>query len=109
MSNRKASKRFTYGFGRVEDLAGLIVVLTILASAAFAGYESIYRFFHPREVTYLWVVAVGGLVGFLGNERVTIFRIKVGKEMGSAALTADGYHARTDGIGSLAVIASARK
>ena len=107
LSNRKASKRFTYGFGRVEDLAGLVVVLTILASAAFAGYESIYRFFHPREVTYLWAVAVGGLVGFLGNEGVAIFRIKVGKEMGSAALIADGYHARTDGIASLAVIASA--
>jgi len=107
LSNRKPSKRFTYGFGRVEDLAGLAVVLTILASAAFAGYESIYRFFHPRDVTYLWAVALGGLIGFLGNEGVAIFRIKVGKEMGSAALIADGYHARTDGIASLAVIASA--
>ena len=107
IGKRKASKRFTYGFGRVEDLAGLAVVLTILASAAFAGYESIDRFFHPHEVTYLWAVAVGGIVGFLGNEGVAVFRIKVGKEMGSAALVADGYHARTDGIVSLAVVASA--
>ena len=107
LGRRKPSKRFTYGFGRVEDLAGLVVVLTILASAAFAGYQSIYRLFNPRPVTFLWAVAVGGIIGFLGNEGVAIFRIKVGKEMGSAALIADGYHARTDGIASLSVLVSA--
>jgi cation diffusion facilitator family transporter len=107
LGKRKPSKRFTYGYGRVEDLAGLVVVLTILASAAFAGYESINRFFHPKPVGYLWAVAVGSIVGFIGNESVAVFRIKVGKEMGSAALIADGYHARTDGIASLAVLVSA--
>lgn len=107
LGKRKPSKRFTYGYGRVEDLAGLVVVLTILASAAFAGYESINRFFHPKPVGYLWAVAVGSIVGFIGNESVAVFRIKVGKEMGSAALIADGYHARTDGIASLAVLLSA--
>ncbi len=107
LGKRKPSKRFTYGYGRVEDLAGLVVVLTILASAAFAGYESIHRFFHPKPVGYLWAVAIGSIVGFIGNETVAVFRIKVGKEMGSAALIADGYHARTDGIASLAVLVSA--
>lgn len=107
LGKRKPSKRFTYGYGRVEDLAGLVVVLTILASAAFAGYESISRFFHPKSVGYLWAVAIGAIVGFIGNEGVAVFRIKVGKEMGSAALIADGYHARTDGIASLAVLVSA--
>jgi len=107
LGKRKPSKRFTYGYGRVEDLAGLVVVLTILASAAFAGYLSINRFFHPKPVGYLWAVAVGSIVGFIGNEGVAVFRIKVGKEMGSAALIADGYHARTDGIASLAVLVSA--
>jgi cation diffusion facilitator family transporter len=107
LGKRKPSKRFTYGYGRVEDLAGLVVVLTILASAAFASYESINRFFHPKPVGYLWAVAIGAIVGFIGNESVAVFRIKVGKEMGSAALIADGYHARTDGIASLAVLLSA--
>jgi cation diffusion facilitator family transporter len=107
LGKRKPSKRFTYGYGRVEDLAGLVVVLTILASAAFAGYQSINRLFHPQPVGYLWAVAIGAIVGFIGNESVAIFRIKVGKEMGSAALIADGYHARTDGIASLAVLVSA--
>lgn len=107
LGKRQPSKRFTYGYGRVEDLAGLAVVLIILASAVFAGYESINRFFHPKPVGYLWAVAIGAVVGFIGNESVAVFRIKVGKEMGSAALIADGYHARTDGIASLAVLVSA--
>ncbi len=106
LGKRKPSKRFTYGYGRVEDLAGVVVVLTILTSAIVAGYESIQRFLHPRPVGYLWAVAAASIIGFLGNEGVAIFRIKVGKEMGSAALIADGYHARTDGIASLAVLLS---
>ncbi|MBL8202719.1 MAG: cation diffusion facilitator family transporter [Blastocatellia bacterium] len=100
----KPSKRFTYGYGRVEDLAGVSVVLVILLSALIAGYESINRFFHPQEVTYLWAVVVASLVGFAGNEAVALFRIKVGREIGSAALIADGYHARVDGFTSLAVL-----
>ena len=106
LGKRKPSKRFTYGYGRVEDLAGLAVVFTILASAIWAGYESVQRFFHPQQVGHLWAVAAAAIVGFLGNEGVALFRIKVGREMGSAALIADGYHARTDGIASLSVLAS---
>lgn len=100
----KPSQRFTYGYGRVEDLAGVAVVLTILASAVAAGYESIYRFFHPQAVSYLGAVVVASVVGFAGNEAVAVFRIRVGKEIGSAALIADGYHARADGFTSLAVL-----
>jgi cation diffusion facilitator family transporter len=107
LGRRKPTKRFTYGYGRVEDLAGVAVVLTILVSAVVAGYESIQRFLHPQPVGYLWAVAAASIVGFLGNEGVAIFRIKVGKEMGSAALIADGYHARVDGFTSLAVLFSA--
>ncbi len=103
----KPNKRFTYGYGRVEDVAGVIVVLIILFSAIVAGYEAMQRFFHPQTIHHLWAVAVASVVGFLGNEGVAIFRIKVGKEIGSAALVADGYHARTDGWGSLAVLVGA--
>ncbi len=103
-ARRKPSKRFTYGYGRVEDLAGVAIVLTILFSAIFAGYESIDRLFHPRTVMYLWAVIAASVIGFLGNEAVAQFRIKIGKEIGSAALIADGYHARVDGLTSLAVL-----
>jgi cation diffusion facilitator family transporter len=101
---RKPTKRFTYGYGRVEDLAGVAVVLTILFSAVVAGYQSIDRFFHPQIVQYLWAVMVASVIGFTGNEAVAQFRIKVGQEIGSAALVADGHHARVDGLTSLAVL-----
>ena len=103
----KPSRRFTYGYGRIEDLAGVAVVLLILFSAIVAGYEAIQRFIHPQSVHYLWAVALASLVSFIGNEGVAIFRIKVGKEIGSAALIADGYHARVDGVTSLAVLLGA--
>lgn len=104
---RRATKRFTYGLGRVEDLAGAVIVLVILASAIIAAYESIGRLVQPQDIQFIWVVAVAGGIGFIGNEAVALFRIKVGKEINSAALVADGYHARVDGLTSLAVLASA--
>lgn len=106
-AKRAANKRFTYGYGRVEDIAGLAVVLTIFASAATAFYQAINRLLHPRPVTHLLAIGAAAIVGFLGNELVAVFRIRVGKEIGSAALIADGYHARTDGWTSLAVLVGA--
>jgi cation diffusion facilitator family transporter len=107
LGRREPTPRFTYGYGRVEDLAGVAIVLTILASAAFAGYESIDRIIHPRDITNLWVVAVASIIGFIGNEAVAVFRIRVGREIGSAALVADGQHARVDGLTSLGVLLGA--
>ena len=107
LARRKASATFTYGLGRVEDLAGILIVLIILFSAVIAGYEAVSRLIEPQPVHQLgWLVAAG-LVGFLGNEVVAVFRIRVGREMNSAALIADGYHARTDGLTSLAVVLGA--
>src|SRR5215203_4609185 len=101
------SRRFTFGYGRAEDLAGVLVVLIILFSAMVAVYQSVERIIHPQPVGLLWAVAAAALVGFLGNEGVAIFRIRVGRQIGSAALVADGYHARTDGWTSLAVLVGA--
>jgi cation diffusion facilitator family transporter len=101
------SRRFTFGYGRVEDLAGVIIVLIILFSAVVAGYQAVERLIHPQPIGMLWAVAVASVIGFLGNEAVAVFRIRVGREIGSAALVADGYHARTDGWTSLAVLLGA--
>src|SRR5216684_3407067 len=106
-ARKKPSARFTFGYGRVEDLAGVAIVVTILASAIIAGYESIERLLHPQEISHLWAVIGASIVGFLGNEGVAIFRIRVGREISSAALIADGYHARVDGWTSLAVLVGA--
>ena len=101
------SRRFPFGYGRFEDLAGVIVVLIILFSAAVAGYQAIDRLLNPQPIQLLWAVAAASIIGFIGNEAVAVFRIRVGREIGSAALVADGYHARTDGWTSLAVLLGA--
>lgn len=106
-ARKPPSTRFAFGYGRVEDLAGVSIVLVILSSALVAGYESIQRLLHPQDISYLWAVAAASIVGFIGNEAVAIFRIRVGREINSEALIADGYHARTDGWTSLAVLAGA--
>ena len=107
LARRKPTPTFTYGYGRVEDLAGLVIVLIILFSALVAGYEAIDRLFHPHPVMHLGWLAAAGVIGFLGNEAVAVFRIRVGRQINSAALIADGYHARTDGLTSLAVVLGA--
>ncbi|BBX86214.1 putative cation efflux system protein [Mycolicibacterium aubagnense] len=101
---KSATRRYTYGFGRVEDLAGLFVVAMITLSAIIAGYEAVQRLIHPQVIDHVGWVALAGLVGFLGNETVAVYRIRVGRQIGSAALVADGVHARTDGFTSLAVL-----
>lgn len=107
LARRKPTATFTYGYGRVEDIAGIMIVLIILLSALVAGYEAIDRFIHPQPVQLLEWVALAGVIGFLGNEAVAVFRIRIGREINSAALIADGYHARTDGFTSLAVVIGA--
>lgn len=107
LARRPATKRYTYGYGRAEDLAGLFVIAMITLSSVLAAYEAIDRLLHPRNVSHLWAVAGAGLVGFLGNEIVARYRITVGRRIGSAALVADGLHARTDGFTSLAVLIGA--
>jgi len=107
LGRRAANRRFTYGYGRAEDLAGIAIVLTIAASAALAAYQAIERLLNPRDISHLSVVAVAAVVGFIGNEWVARYRIRVGRKIGSAALVADGLHARTDGFTSLAVLVGA--
>ena len=107
LARRPSSARYTYGYGRAEDLAGLFVIAMIALSSALAGYEAINRLLHPQQVSHLWAVAAAAVVGFAGNEIVARYRITVGQRIGSAALVADGLHARTDGFTSLAVLLGA--
>ncbi|MGI8987310.1 MAG: cation diffusion facilitator family transporter [Nocardioidaceae bacterium] len=107
IGRRPATRRYTYGYGRAEDLAGVFIVVAIAASAVVAGYESVRRLVDPHQITNVGWVLAAGIVGFVGNEVVAVLRITVGREIGSAALVADGLHARTDGFTSLAVVAGA--
>jgi cation diffusion facilitator family transporter len=105
LSRRARDRRYTYGFGRAEDVAGVIIVLMILFTAGEAIRQSILKLIQPEPIRNLGWVAAAAVIGFLGNELVAIYRIRTGKAIGSAALVADGYHARTDGFTSLAVLA----
>ncbi len=107
IGSRAATRRYTFGYRRAEDLAGLFVLLMIAGSAILAAYESISRLIDPEPITNIPIVIAAGLIGFAGNELVALYRIGVGRSIGSAALVADGYHARTDGLTSLAVVAGA--
>ncbi|WP_246087446.1 cation diffusion facilitator family transporter [Paramicrobacterium agarici] len=104
LSRRAATRRYTYGYNRAEDLAGLFIVVMIALSAVLAAWQAIERIIHPQPIAYVGWVIGAGVVGFLGNEAVAIYRIRIGQRIGSAALVADGIHARTDGFTSLAVV-----
>jgi cation diffusion facilitator family transporter len=104
LGRRVATRRYTFGYGRAEDLAGLFIVAVVALSAILAAWQSIDRLFNPQPLQNLWWVFAAGVIGFIGNEAVAIYRIRVGQKIGSAALVADGVHARTDGFTSLAVV-----
>ena len=107
LARKAATRRYTYGYGRAEDIAGIFIVLSILVSAGIVFWESFRRLLNPQPLENIgWIVAAA-IIGFLGNEAVAIMQIRVGKRIGSAALVADGLHARTDGLTSLAVLLAA--
>jgi divalent metal cation (Fe/Co/Zn/Cd) transporter len=107
LGKRPPNRRYTYGYHRAEDVAGIAIVLMIAASAVAAALEALARLRHPSPVDHVWWVLAAGVAGFLGNEWVAVYRIRTGRRIGSAALVADGLHARTDGITSLGVVVSA--
>ncbi len=101
LSRRQADRRFTYGYGRAEDIAGVIIVLFIIASAVFAGYEAAQKWFSQTPTTHLGLGMSAALIGAVGNEIVAAYKIRVGKATGSAALVADGQHSRADALTSV--------
>jgi cation diffusion facilitator family transporter len=107
LARRLATRRYTYGFGKAEDVAGIFIVLSIAVSAGIVFYESIRKFINPEPMSNLGLVAAAAIIGFLGNEAVALLQIRAGRKIGSAALVADGLHARTDGLTSLAVLLAA--
>jgi cation diffusion facilitator family transporter len=107
LARRAATRRYTYGFAKAEDIAGIFIVLSIAFSAGVVFWESFQKLLDPQPLTNLGWVAAAAIIGFLGNEAVALLQIRVGRKIGSAALVADGLHARTDGLTSLAVLLAA--
>jgi cation diffusion facilitator family transporter len=107
LARKPPTVRYPYGYHRAEDLAGVAIVAMILLSAVLAGMEAVHRLIEPQPLDRIGLVLAAGLIGFAGNEAVAVYRIRVGRRIGSAAMEADGLHARADGITSLGVVASA--
>jgi cation diffusion facilitator family transporter len=107
VARRAPTRRYTYGYGRGEDLAGIIVIAVMALSAGIAAWQAVERLVDPRPIDYTGWVALAGVIGFAGNELVVGYRVRVGRQIGSAALVADGLHARADGYTSLAVVGAA--
>lgn len=107
LAKRLPNKRFTYGYGRAEDVAGLLIVFSIGFSAVYILWQSIDKLIHPEPLSRLGWLTAAALIGFIGNEIVALMEIRVGRTIGSEAMVADGLHARTDGLTSLAVLLAA--
>jgi cation diffusion facilitator family transporter len=107
LASRVANKRYTYGYGRAEDLAGVLIVLSIGFSAFYILWESVNRLFNPVPLDNVGWVAAAAVIGFAGNELAAIIQIRTGRKIGSDAMIANGLHARTDGLTSLAVLVAA--
>jgi cation diffusion facilitator family transporter len=107
LARRPPTRRYTYGFHRAEDIAGVIIVLSIIFSAGYIFYESISKLVNPVEISNVGAIAAAAVIGFIGNELVAIIQIRTGRKIGSAALVTDGLHARSDGLTSLAVLVAA--
>ncbi len=104
MARKKPTKEFNYGLGRVEDIAGIFIVAGMLLSGIATAYLSFIRLFEPYQIQHLVAVGAASMTGFVGNEVAAVIRIRTGREIGSAALIADGHHARIDGLTSLSVL-----
>ncbi|CAN5650496.1 hypothetical protein BH23CHL2_BH23CHL2_25830 [soil metagenome] len=104
LARRAATRRYTYGYGRAEDIAGIVIVLSILFSAGYIFWESFAKLLDPQPIERLPWVAAAAVIGFLGNEAVAMFQIRTGNRIGSESLVVDGMHARIDGMTSLVVL-----
>jgi cation diffusion facilitator family transporter len=104
-SRRAANRRYTYGYDRFEDLAGILIVVIIAGSAVLAAYESYRGLVHPDQLTALGASMAAAVVGIVGNEAVAQYKIRVGRRIGSVALRADGLHSRVDGVVSAGALA----
>ena len=104
LSRRAPNRRFPYGYHRVEDLAGLVVLALIVASAIASGVTSIEHLIHRQPLTNVWLAIAVAAIGFAGNEVAAQYKIRAGRRLRSLALIADGQHSRTDGFASLGAV-----
>jgi cation diffusion facilitator family transporter len=98
VARRPATRRFTSGFGRVEDVATLVIVLVIVFTAAAAALESLGRLLSTQGYSNSVPAMGAAIVGVIANLSVSEYKIRVGRRIRSMALEADGLHSRLDAL-----------
>jgi cobalt-zinc-cadmium efflux system protein len=103
-ARRPADARRTYGYGRLEVLAGFVNALTQFVLVAFIAYEAITRLFHPTEILsgVMLVVAVSGLV-----VNLLVLRTLHGHAHDDVNLAGATLHVLGDLLGSVAAVVAA--
>jgi cation diffusion facilitator family transporter len=99
-SRRRPTAKFPYGYGRAEDVAGLVVVAAIWASAGLAAVESYDKLVSARGTSHLGVGMIAAVIGVVGNQWVARYKLKVGREIKSAPLIVDARHSWLDAVSS---------
>lgn len=103
---KPADEEHPIGHGRAEAISGLIIVvfLAIIGWEIFQG--SVERIFNPSLITVPETpAAIMAFVGILVNYSVSNYIIRIGKEIKSPAIVADGKHQRTDIYSSVVILA----
>ncbi|MBI2773218.1 MAG: cation transporter [Chloroflexi bacterium] len=100
MSRRAATSRYPYGFGRAEDVAGVVIVVAIWSSAALAFYQTYEKFVSGSPTTHLTLGMVAAVIGIAGNQIAGRYKIRVGREIKSVPLIVDGKHSLLDAVSS---------
>ncbi|WP_343571292.1 cation diffusion facilitator family transporter [Mycobacterium sp.] len=99
-SRRLPTERYTYGYERAEDLAGIGVALVIWSSAIVAGQESVEKLINHGSTGHVgWGIAAAA-VGIAGNQLVARYKLTVGRRIRSATVVADAKHSRLDALSS---------
>ena len=105
VGQKPADKEHPIGHGRAEAISGLVIVIFL----AIVAYEIITgafdKIFHPNLITIPdTFAAIMAVVGIFVNLKISDYIIKIGKEINSPAIVADGKHQKTDIFSSVAVL-----
>ena len=103
ISSRKPTETFPYGFYKAENIVSLFLALAIF----YAGYEIVLTSVEKFEAGALTNVPAAisvALASLVLTLLLSSYKLKVGREMNSPSLIADGKHTRADVYASAVVL-----
>jgi divalent metal cation (Fe/Co/Zn/Cd) transporter len=77
-SRKPTTGRYPYGYGRAEDLAGIVILLAIWTSAGLAVWQSYDKLVSGRGTTHLTLGMLAAAIGIVGNQLVARYKLRGG-------------------------------